>query len=487
MAASSTETSRTVPPALVRVACVPSAAPKPPTRILAMERFMALAMSRVRIAPEAPTRAPATMRTTLPTTNPAIATAVPVNAFRSEMTPGISAPPIGRTIVTPKIRAQASAASSKSVRTWLSYVTTPAPARIITIETLRPATSSNQVKIRPPGIRMGWPLMRPINLAEAISEPVNVPEPMMTSAMMKRVRQPSRLSTPPARTRWPSRAMKSLRASSAAAAPPTALNRDTSWGMDVMATVRAIRSPRPPPRARPPIKRTQFPSPRPPWTTKTISATTAITMPVAEIRLPVRAVAGEFIKWRPMTKRAAPAMKESWTRWPMLLAFIEIPSSPGGLVGRSGRSSFEHLEHAIRDPVAANDVRSGEGHGHEGEHAGQRVVRRGGQTDRADEHDSMDRVGPGHQGRMKSGRDPADDFEAQQDRQDEDRQVLDQDVCSHALAPPRLAGCRSFLAASWITLPPKVMTVAAVISSLKSNCSSPFFTKLSSRLDIFRE
>src|SRR5664280_3016674 len=165
--------------------------------------------------------------------------------------------------------------------------------------------------------------------------------------------------------------------------------------MEVMATVRAIRSPRPPPRARPPIKRTQFPSPRPPWTTKTISATTAITMPVAEIRLPVRAVAGEFIKWRPMTKRAAPAMKESWTRWPMLLAFIAIPSSPGGLVGRSGRSSFEHLEHAIGDPIAAYDVCSGKGHGHEGQHAGQWVVGCSRQPDRPDKHNSVDRVGAG--------------------------------------------------------------------------------------------
>src|ERR1035437_4395626 len=256
--------------------------------------------------------------------------------------------------------------------------------------------------------------------------------------------------------------------------------------MDVMATVRAIRSPRPPPTARPPIKRPQFPGPRPPWITKTSSATMAITMPVADIRLPVRAVAGEFIKWRPMTNRAASAMKESWTRWPMLLAFIAIPSSPDGLVGRSG-ASFEHLEHAIRDPVAANDVRSGKGHGHEGEHARQWVVRRGSQPDRADKHDSMDRVGARHQGRVKSGRDSADDFKAQQDCQDEDGQVSDQDVCSHALAPPRLAGCRSFLTASWITLPPKVMTVAAVISSSKSNCSSPFSTKLSSRLDMFRE
>jgi hypothetical protein len=73
--------------------------------MLPIERFMAPAMSRVRIAPEAPTRAPATMRITFPTTKPAIATAVPVKALSSEITTGMSAPPIGRTIVTPKIRA----------------------------------------------------------------------------------------------------------------------------------------------------------------------------------------------------------------------------------------------------------------------------------------------------------------------------------------------------------------------------------------------
>ena len=41
----------------------------------------------------------------LPMTNPAMATAVPVNAFSSEMTTGMSAPPIGSTIVTPNTSA----------------------------------------------------------------------------------------------------------------------------------------------------------------------------------------------------------------------------------------------------------------------------------------------------------------------------------------------------------------------------------------------
>ena len=44
------------------------------------------------------------MRTGLPMTKPAIAAAVPVNEFRRLMTTGMSAPPIGRTIVTPKMR-----------------------------------------------------------------------------------------------------------------------------------------------------------------------------------------------------------------------------------------------------------------------------------------------------------------------------------------------------------------------------------------------
>ena len=57
---------------------------------------------------------------TLPTTKPAIATAVPVKALSIEITTGMSAPPIGRTIVTPKMRAQARAVTSSRFRTHVS-------------------------------------------------------------------------------------------------------------------------------------------------------------------------------------------------------------------------------------------------------------------------------------------------------------------------------------------------------------------------------
>jgi hypothetical protein len=83
--------------------------------MLPIERFIASAISLVRIPPEAPTSAPAMIRPVLLTTKPAIATAVPVKAFSSEMTTGMSAPPIGITIDTPN--------------TSETAITTPRPIR----------------------------------------------------------------------------------------------------------------------------------------------------------------------------------------------------------------------------------------------------------------------------------------------------------------------------------------------------------------------
>ena len=62
--------------------------------------------------PDAPTSAPAMISAQLPMTKPAIATAVPVKAFSSEMTTGMSAPPIGSTIITPNASAASTTISS---------------------------------------------------------------------------------------------------------------------------------------------------------------------------------------------------------------------------------------------------------------------------------------------------------------------------------------------------------------------------------------
>ena len=83
--------------------------------MLPIDRFMASAMSLVRMPPEAPTSAPAMISTGLPITKPAMAAAVPVNEFRSEMTTGMSAPPMGSTIVTPKMSAARTTISTRTM------------------------------------------------------------------------------------------------------------------------------------------------------------------------------------------------------------------------------------------------------------------------------------------------------------------------------------------------------------------------------------
>ena len=76
----------------------------------------------------------------------------------------------------------------------------------------------------------------------------------------------------------------------------------------------------------------------------------------------------------------------------------------------------------------------------------------------------MDRVGARHQRRVQRRRHLADDLEADQDRQHEDRQRVEQ-LRAHAAPPAAGGGSSSLRVASWTTSPSWVMTVAAVISS----------------------
>ena len=76
--------------------------PNAPKRTFAIERFIALPISIVSSVPDAPTSMPLTIRTFECSTKPVAAAASPVNAFSSEITTGMSAPPIGSTNITPK-------------------------------------------------------------------------------------------------------------------------------------------------------------------------------------------------------------------------------------------------------------------------------------------------------------------------------------------------------------------------------------------------
>ena len=198
--------------------------------MMAIERFMASAMSLVRIAPEAPTRAPPMMRTGLPRTNPAMATAMPVNELSSEMTTGMSAPPIGSVIVTPKTRA-AIRMTAITGRLTLPDHRNSAPAIVI--------NASAMVTSWPPGTRTGREgvILRPNSLPDAMSEPVKVIEPITMSSTVATFSVRPGTTFAPANLRYSSIAMR------AAAPPPTALNSDTSWGIAVIFTVRAVYRP----------------------------------------------------------------------------------------------------------------------------------------------------------------------------------------------------------------------------------------------------
>ena len=74
--------------------------------------------------PEAPTSVPPMMSAALSRTKPVEAAARPVNAFRNEITTGMSAPPIGRTSMTPKT----SAATRRSTIQTCSSEALPATA-----------------------------------------------------------------------------------------------------------------------------------------------------------------------------------------------------------------------------------------------------------------------------------------------------------------------------------------------------------------------
>src|SRR5215212_3174107 len=147
----------------------------------------------------------------------------------------------------------------------------------------------------------------------------------------------------------------------AAAPPPTALNSDTSCGIAVIFTVRAVYRPAPPPMAMPTRMMIQatalMPSPYSCWARiRTAVAPIASVMPPADTRLPLRAVAGEFIRMSPMTKAPAPishAMRTMTSMIPRVVTPLCLRLGDG--LGRDGLLA-EHLEHAVGDHVAADDV-----------------------------------------------------------------------------------------------------------------------------------
>ena len=103
---------RTLPPSPRGGRGRPVTLPNAPKRTFVIERFIARPIISVSKVPDAPTSMPLTISTLFSSSKPVAAAARPVKAFSSEITTGMSAPPIGRTKRTPKSDAPATSAHS---------------------------------------------------------------------------------------------------------------------------------------------------------------------------------------------------------------------------------------------------------------------------------------------------------------------------------------------------------------------------------------
>ena len=143
---------------------------------------MALAISKVRNVPEAPTSVPATSSRVLDSTYPPAATVRPVKALRSEITIGTSAPPTGRTSRRPTSRpSRPSTTPSHIVGSRISS----------TDSTTDPISAAPKTTGRP-GKTTGREVISSWSFANVTTEPANDTEPTrIVNAVASRVNHPT--------------------------------------------------------------------------------------------------------------------------------------------------------------------------------------------------------------------------------------------------------------------------------------------------------
>ena len=252
--------------------------PNPPATIAGTERFIATAIMFVRIEPDAPTRVPATISAVLSSAIPVIAADTPVNALSSEMTTGMSAPPIGSTTMFPSTAAATRIPTMNSAWEWTPDASTTA--------LLIATRAKTALMIRCPGSWIGRPGRISWSFPKAMFEPQNDTEPTM-AANSDGICDFALHSSPPSgkRRRY------STQAISATAPPPTPLNSATICGIAVIRTFRAAGMPiAVPTRIPPAISATSEPLLITCWIRSV--AMNAMNIPTAARRLPSGAVRG---------------------------------------------------------------------------------------------------------------------------------------------------------------------------------------------------
>ena len=143
--------------------------PNAPNTTFVIVRFIAWPIIWVSSVPDAPTSMPAMISTLFASTKPVEAVARPVNAFRSEITTGMSAPPIAITICTPSTSATAIATPSSA---WLSW-----PVASTTHSDQHDREQPGRDRPAGPGATTGDPVISSCSLPKAIIEPAKLIEP----------------------------------------------------------------------------------------------------------------------------------------------------------------------------------------------------------------------------------------------------------------------------------------------------------------------
>jgi hypothetical protein len=132
---------------------------------------MALHMSRVKNEPAAPTSVPAMIMDMLCMAKPVTAAARPVQELSTEITTGMSAPPMGSTCRTPSKAPHSQKIIQATTVIWIGghRCTLPAAARM-------PKTNSTLI-VSGSGQRKGFSLINPCNFPKATRLPVKLTAP----------------------------------------------------------------------------------------------------------------------------------------------------------------------------------------------------------------------------------------------------------------------------------------------------------------------
>ena len=246
------------------------------------------------MVPEAPTIMPATIIAWLLSAKPAAAADKPVRALSSEMTTGMSAPPMGSTTISPRMP------ESTSTPTIHSELVGPSGEIALIPMITENATAAMSSRALSGCWSLPIPIGRPGRVSCSFRNAITLPQKEIdpiTAAKSEAMTMCTVGDSPCWNAVKPSESRNSAYAINATVPPPTPLNSATNCGMAVIFVRSAGGTPSTTPMTRPAAMRIQFPISASRMEIRV--ATTAMSMPTAAIWLPRTAVFGPVRPMRP--------------------------------------------------------------------------------------------------------------------------------------------------------------------------------------------